>query len=311
VDSVFIHIGLSIEDHDFLKPDLKQFLERFFLELMLMKQEKANNYLNEESVKIIYHDSARILTFTDEILLRFFSNDTCSVILHNGSRFYSIALIHPGKDTLFTKFPANVFLIKGMDKKELDDLMTNDFTRIGMNNFKLKDPETQRKPVSSSSSFSFLPDFKQKEYFQNNDYFISETERQNQTLANIFFNTGAKGRNYHLDLTYLKYGNQKSTFALDLIRFVSFFAQSHQLYYYIVKTNSGKYEGQLIFYEPDLHYYHSLEITAESSSPDSFKDPITVKFLAFISINETVSFNDHFRYKFGKEVQKVIKNKKK
>jgi hypothetical protein len=278
---------------------------------MLMKREKAESYLNEESVKIIYHDTAKILTFNEEILFRFFSNDTCSVILHNGPRFYSIALLHPGIDTLFTKFPANVFLIKGMDKKELDDLMTNDFSRLCVNNFKLKETETQRKPVSSPSSFSFLPDFKQKEFFQHNDYFKSETERQNQALANIFLNAGTNGLNYQLDVTYLKYGNQKSTFVLDLIRFVDFFAQSHQLYYYIVKTNSGKYEGQLIFFEPDLHYYHSLEIIAESLAPDSFKDPIAVKFLAFISINETVNFNDHFRYKFGKEVQKVIKNKKK
>ncbi|MEI7660693.1 MAG: hypothetical protein WCK34_00775 [Bacteroidota bacterium] len=310
-DTVFVHIGLNITDNGFLHPGIKRFLERTFLEVMLQKPERVQSYLSEENIRIGYHDSAISVSHPSDQLARFFTNDTCSVFLRNGTQYYNVGLIHPGRDTLFAQFPANVFLITGMDKKELDDLVETDLTELSRNREVPAGCLTDHKQVGSVLPFSFIPDFRQKEYFQNNVNFKTPAAKKNQLLANLFLDPEKGKKLYQLSLTHIKYGNRTGNYHLDLNALVEFFAASHQLYFYCTERNDDQLEGQLIFYQPDLNYYHSLEIITDPSKTDFIGNPINVRFLAYISIAEAMNSNEHARYKFGKQIQKIINNKKK
>lgn len=230
--------------------ELKNFIERKHL-LILYKSRPVN------------HDITFIKGITDLI------NRSSVSITFNNSIF--TADIHSSSETVCSiVFPSNINLLRGMDKKDLEDefsmKLNQDFVEIPQ---RMKFPNA--KPFKNhiyveTGTGLFSGHFNSDVYLSNlngNYYPVFSSDLPVESFSNIF--TCNIFGEYNVQLTRILYGNKKVNEMVSLKKIHSILAENCFVYFGLESCQNNIIKATIIYYNPVYNYSHMLVTEADGS----------------------------------------------
>lgn len=231
--------------------ELKNFIERKHL-LILYKSRPVN------------HDITFVKGIPDLI------NGSSLSITYNNSIF--TADIHSSSETFCSiVFPSNINLLRGMDKKDLEDefsmKINQDFVEI-----------PQRKTFPNAKPFKnniyvetgaglFSGHFNSDVYLSNlngNYYPVFTSDLPVESFSNIF--TCNIFKDYGVQLTRILYGNKKVNELISLKKIHSILAENCYVYFGLESCQNNIIKATIIYYNPIYNYSHMLVTEADGNT---------------------------------------------
>ena len=291
-DGLISHIGLKLFDRKLFEQfpsPLYHFMERYFLELVLIKDDQTlGTKLHQERVKInsdIYPDVPLLSGIKK--MLGGFSPD-CSMFISSSNNRYHVLVTKNNQALCSMYFPMRYEMITGQTKLEAESSFYGN-----LKNFKSD---------SISSSFikktDLLP-YKDSLYMVNDAYYMSEEIRSNSYYAKdhrgIFL---LKNKKYGVEsvcnlfnashrwqvtaqVTQKMYGNKNYSFEVPLYELMDYLRSEHcDIYVGIRKFNRNKIDGVVLCLNSELGYQHLIPFTL----PGTFLEqdtPVKVKMAMY------------------------------
>lgn len=271
---VVSHIGVSLfsdETKQMLDRGICNFLERYFLELLLQK-DKAGVKLKLAE----YHVSLRING------QEFGEGHFHSVaeVLQIMSMPVNFALRHMGKQAeavwtfgnyhLHLLFPLYRELIDGTDKKESDEELYNLLQVAVFNPVNLVDGQVTRESLQLETDGvyirkgeAFLIKFMSSDryYMEENGMFVPLFWKQypEYSMSNLFL-TYRNGDGKTLQITHRKYGHFTPEISIPLLNFLACFKDDFHTACHTGYNKNGELETMVVFNHKTLNYIHLLRV---------------------------------------------------
>lgn len=273
---VISHIGVSLfsdETKLMLDRGICNFLERYFLELLLQKDKVGVQLKLDE-----YHVSLMINGQEFEKS----SFRSVKEILQIMSMPVNFALRNMGKQAeavwifndyhLHLQFPLYRELIDGTDKKESDEELYNLLQVAVFNSVDLVDERVTRKNlhpktgdvyVRKGETFLIKPMSSDRYYVEENGVFVPLFRKQypEYSMNNLFL-TYRNGEGKTLQITHRKYGHFTPEISIPLLNFLACFKDDFLIACHTGYNKNGELETMVVFNHKTLNYIHLLRVHA-------------------------------------------------
>ena len=270
------HVGISLfteETKEMLDRNICNFLERFFLELLLQGDKMGICFKLEE-----YHvqmwldgqDYAKKNLWTLANFLQIMEMPVNFSMAHNEG--FAQAKWTFGGHSLHLKFPLYRELITGTDKKESDEELYNQlqgiaFVDVHVENDKVIEQNLVNKGsgiyVKPGETFQIKSLSSDSYYVKENDLFVPlfDDAYPEYSMSNLFL-TYTHGLGKTLQLTHRKYGRFTPEISIPLINFLDFFRKEFILTCNTKYNKKGELETIIVFSHKTLNYIHLMRVRA-------------------------------------------------
>lgn len=268
------HIGVSLfsdETKQMLDRNICNFLERYFLELLLQKDRG-----DVKSKLAEYHVS--LMINGQEFDKGYFHS--VAEVLQIMRMPVSFALCHKGKHAeavwisdnyqLSLRFPLYRELIDGTDKKESDEELYNMLQVATFAPVNLVDeqvtresllPETGGVYIRKGETFLIKPMSSDRYYVEEDGRFVPLFRKQcpEYSMNNLFLTYG-NGNGKTLQITHRKYGHFTPEISIPLLNFLACFKDDFLTACHTGYNKNGELETMVVFNHKTLNYIHLLRV---------------------------------------------------
>lgn len=268
------HIGVSLftnETKQMLDKKICDFLERYWLELLLQQEEKKVSHKLQEFHATLSMDGQSFGTgafHAVDIALRQMRMPVNFALQSNGERAKAIWSFD--QHTLTLDFPLYRELIEGMDKQEADTELYQQLQATTEHSFSLTEEPVNASLLVKRSNNLYVRQGTQfmiaalssDRYYQrmkdgsfqplfSKDYPI-------QSMNNLFL-TYHYGQKKQLQLTHRQYGHFTPEITLPLLNFLALFSQDFERACHTAINAKGELETIVVFVHKKLNYIHLLK----------------------------------------------------
>lgn len=275
-NNIIEHIGCKFipDSLNLASNQITRFLERELLEILLsddvqktMKINHDNNLfilLNDDTIPIdLIEDKSRFFTLWK-------SNN--GIIINRENNNYKVTILCANDQNLTFVFQADVSLISGMNKKELEIKLalqlSNYYAKdiadsISISNLDYLQYLHNSDSLCHDSVFvdkgdSFvIPQINGDMYYLKNDTIytpVLDTSYMAISFSNAILMPNLK--NYYIEIEHSLYGYKKQIFTMSSQDFFDFFAKEFEKYFGIETLEKDKLTGTLVLYNHEAEYIH-------------------------------------------------------
>lgn len=270
--NIIRNIGITLfpseMDKSFATP-VYEFIERYFLALLLKKNKREQEYLlKEDFVMLSVNGKEYIKTdYSLSSLLQAINPATPFTLNSEEHHFNAVWLIHDGKDELKLSFPKQYDLILGMDKKELVLSLLKDLEQF---NYTLPYEEfnpyffqvdTIRNIYVETGGNYILPSVVSGKFLHRrgiNYTYIYNERMGEESLRNLFSNADEMKQKNRIKLTVKGY-KLSDTFDYTIDNLCAYMkAHACTAYIGMEEISEKEYKGTVFYINRDLMYKHLL-----------------------------------------------------
>lgn len=275
-------LGMQIMPTDSLSP-INQFVNRKFLELALSKDPKeVVQILNQCKAELILNgeDFERGALWQLPQAYKIINKNEKLSILRDSLRY--CLQWDKGKEYLRFTFPANIQIVSGKDKRELEHELSMIMRHAHSNSYQKNEAKEMVKKDKriyySKGNYLFIKEM------SSNCYFTKDREKEfelifspdylAESFSNLFLQPIETALKTTIVIEQQMYGNEKKKFNLSLDQFHNYLKTHHmETYVGIEVASKDSIDATIIMYNKDLNYYHMLyakstpELLFNSSKP--------------------------------------------
>ena len=299
-DGVINHLGIKFFNRDIIQKHpspIYHFVERYFLELMLMpSQEEITSKMKLEHVTITSEMfSLKSLKKGLQEIVAAVSHDLSVYITSNNNR-YSVSCLNDNKLLAKITFPVRYELITGFTKLEAENSVYPELLMVGKQTYE---------PLTNE----YMSTYKENMYCANEDYYVAEDiisttyyNKVDEKYIPIYSSDYLKESVYNLfnsgydwgveaDIEQDLYGNKKNHFTVPLAQLANFLKSKNcSLYTGVRKYDKSNIEGVLMAVNMELGYQHIMMFTLEKSMIDNQKGgKVKIKMYSYVPIHNISS----------------------
>lgn len=299
-DGVINHLGIKFFNRDIIQKHpspIYHFVERYFLELMLMpSQEEITSKMKLEHVTITSEIfSLKSLKKGLQEIVATVSHDLSVYITSNNNR-YSVSCLNDNKLLAKISFPVRYELITGFTKLEAENSVYPELLMAGKQEYE---------PLT----IEYMSTYKENMFCANEDYYVAEDiisttyyNKVNEEYIPIYSSDYLKESVYNLfnsgydwgveaDIEQDLYGNKKNHFTVPLAQLANFLKSKNcSLYTGVRKYDKSNIEGVLMAVNMELGYQHIMMFTLEKSMIDNQKGgKVKIKMYSYVPIHNISS----------------------
>ena len=271
------HLGLSLFSEatkQILDVNICNFLERFFLELLLQKDAAAVDRKLQEYNIVMYIDGQKIVANNAASFQRALRKMEMPVnfsLRQKGNQ--AEAVWRFSSHALSVTFPLYRELIDGMDKVESDDELFHQLQVAVLNNVSVTDePVTGSGLVAEGNGLYvdkgevfLIPALTANKYYvkKGKEYVpVFQKQYPEYSLNNLFL-TYANGEGKTLQITHRKYGYFTPEISIPLLNFLMCFKKDFTTVCHTGMNKQGKLETVVVFNHKKLNYLHLLRVETD------------------------------------------------
>lgn len=271
------HLGLSLFSEatkQILDVNICNFLERFFLELLLQKDAASVERKLQEYNIVMYVDGQKIVAKNAATFQRALKQMEMPVnfsLRQKGNQAEAVWKF--SSHALSVTFPLYRELIDGMDKVESDDELFHQLQVAVLNHISVTD-----EPVSGSGLVAdgnglyvdkgevfLIPALTANKYYvkKGKEYVpVFQKQYPEYSLNNLFL-TYANGEGKILQITHRKYGYFTPEISIPLLNFLMCFKKDFTTVCHTGMNKQGKLETVVVFNHKKLNYLHLLRVETD------------------------------------------------
>lgn len=299
-DGVINHLGIKFFNRDIIQKHpspIYHFVERYFLELMLMpSQEEIATKMKMEHVTITSEVfSLKLIKKGLQDIVSAVSHDLSVYVTCNNNR-YTVSCMNENKLLAKISFPVRYELITGFTKLEAENSIYPDLLMAGKQNYV---------PLTDE----YMSTYKDNMFCANEDYYVTEdiisttyynkvdeeyipvysSDYLKESVYNLF-NTGFDW-GVEAEIEQDLYGNKKNRFTVPLAQLTNFLKSKNcSLYTGVRKYDKSNIEGVLMAVNMELGYQHILMFTLEKNIIDKQKGgKVKIKMYSYVPIHNISS----------------------
>ncbi|MFR9591083.1 MAG: hypothetical protein SNG27_01650 [Rikenellaceae bacterium] len=297
---------------------ISSFVERFFLDLILAQRDLDIKNVLDHSRSKLYFNGAEYQKGPYWNLSNGLSilNRTILFDMRRDSLEYSLEWGDGNNSTLALKFPANIQILTGKDKSELENGIEAQFVKCSeINNPKFESEEEEKYSKLKSGLFarngvSFLLDsISSTTYYtrkRSNSYEVVYTpDMIAPSLSNLLLMRSEFGDETIIQVEQRMYGNSIKSFEITtntLRRFCE--ANELKTYVGVEKVNGDKIEATVLLHNAELNYLHMLHVITDISSLfSSDRKFMSARLFSYIPFDNVTDLFEE--YKEPKEKRKL------
>jgi len=272
------HLGLDLFDDAVIQDNQMEayyFLENSLLNYALTNQTSTVFKLAKEmetsfflNNKPITNEIKKMIPFTDIVKSKKFS------LNFEDYRFIAYWTISGG-ERFVMEFPADINLLKGMDKGQLEDELilkmkifaSSDKIIPQKNDFK-SDQKTSNGLFVQKGTYFETDDFRSDIYLtkkSNNEYFPVYSNRFSvESFSNLFICNLQS--DIDIKLTTMLYGNKNDKSTLKLRKIQAFLSENHITFFGLQSNEEHSMKATIIYFNPIYRYIHMLVVNAKKAS---------------------------------------------
>lgn len=273
-DKQIVHIGVSMfsrETKEIIGRDICNFLERYFLELLLLDSEaNVNRKLKEDHVTLLLngkrYGEGQFHSIGD--VLQSMSMPVSFSLSHQGQ--YAEAVWSSAGRLLQMRFPLYRELIVGMDKKESDEGVYNllkvaEFDSVPYTEEKISreclEFKADKVYVRHGESFIIKTLTSDRYYVEENGNFhlIFQPQYPEYSMNNLFLSY-QNGVGKTLKITHRQYGHFTPDFSIPLNNFLACFKDDFIVVCHTGYNKQNELETIVVFSHKVLNYIHLLRV---------------------------------------------------
>ncbi len=275
-DDVISDLGVCIDQLEYLSLQIKSFVERKMLELLLAKNtEEVKRALDHSKCRLLYNgadyhngpfwnlsDGVKVLQNSTEIASR------------NDDKYYYLD-VKDAKNTLSIIFPANIQIVMGKNKMELEmafeDLLCFDYD-VDI----YKRPETNNKFSPIDELYVNTKNFLYDEAINDVTYYsfngvgyepIFSFEYAVESFTNLFHFANEYTGRIDLDIRHRLYGNKTNEFTVSLDKLITYCQVNGMDVYVGIEGRDGNMlESTILLDNKKLKYLHVLHVKSDIST---------------------------------------------
>ena len=270
-----IHLGIAIfskNEQDVIGKMLCDFQERYLLDVLLQPDdEKARAFLRKNKTEVSISGIALETQFKQEYLeeaiRRIIDGNPLYTLVHENYQWGVL-----WEDELFClvfKFPSDIQLILGMDKKEIGDFFEHQLNQYQPTQFEhtplildadyLK-PLRKDMFVLPGSTF-FIEEMRSDIYLIKDSISgyktVFDAKYPEESIANLFISPDGRVENLEINIRHKGY-DETPSFNENLYHLLSFMNKDFETYFGIEHLSSEKLEFTVIFRNKEYTFYHLL-----------------------------------------------------
>ena len=272
------HLGLDLFDDAVIQDNQIEayyFLENSLLNYVLTKQTSTVFMLAKEretsfflNNKPVTNEIKKMIPFADIIKSKKFS-------LNLENYRFTANWTTLGGERFAMKFPADINLLKGMDKGQLEDKLilkmkifaSSDKKIIPQKNDFKGDQRTSNGLYIQSGTYFETDDFRSDIYLtkkNNNEYLPVYSNRfPVESFSNLF--TCNLSSAIDINLTAILYGNKTGKSTLKLRKMQAFLSENNITFFGLQNDDEQSIKATIIYFNPTYRYMHMLIVEAEKT----------------------------------------------
>lgn len=269
-------LGVNLLCEEFIEPkyiDAYRFLEALVLAAFLNKQEIFFFENKEVQVKL---EGKKILPDSEQVKSFIANIENCDFNFNYNQHKYVFVWTSEKKTTLSFEFKADLSMLKGMGKPEIEkefirDLNNYKFTPAAQNSF-------LNERVYELPSGLYLwkgqpfgsDDFRSDIYFENaNNAFVPVFSKKFpvESLSNLFI---AENKNQlTIQTTLIGYAGKQELIVKDLNTLNAFLKKDTKAFFGLAENKNGHMKATIVYYNEVYSYVHMLTVEANETLFDS------------------------------------------
>lgn len=302
------HIGIQLfnrqdlNDKDLLV--IFDFVERYLLELILVgDRQQVASVIQSDGVRLEYGDFSDLKKITDSNLLEISQDETNRYSINWRGK-------ETGKTIYAFSFPMHYELILGMNKKEIENKLSEDILQFPYNvEVKKEVREEDLQQVGNAKYYVrqgikyIIESLNSNLYYlkQKNGHYslICDFKYPVESLANLMISEEGS-HNYILDITQNKYGYQTSHYTVPLKQWIKYCLYMGCTPYFGLESEDDKQiKASLVMENRKLAYNHVLYITFSKDQLVDKSGSIKVKLHAYVPTHNVIDIFYETKSKVG------------
>ena len=289
VNNELSHLGISLfsnETKNILDSKICDFLERFFLELLLQGDKEGVCFkLKEYHTKLWIdgQDYAKSNMWTLTNILNEMEMPVNFGMKHKDGRANAVWTF--GTLKVLLDFPLYRELIEGTDKKESDHELYTQIQGVAFKKVILEDENVEKHLLTKKTNDIYvlsgikyrINELSSDKYYikKGNDYLpVFHADYPEYSLNNLFL-TYTNGNHVTLKLTHRQYGHFTPEISMPLINFLDFMQKDFTLTCHTGYNKKGQLETILVMNHNTLDYIHLLRVHVRKD--DLFKPNLVLQ----------------------------------
>lgn len=292
--NLITHIGLNVFNdsiHKLRKNVLYNFIEREFLKFILSDNLERNARFKEDHVYLFSENSiheSELLNSPD--LIQRFTGNIVGISFIQDSIRCKILFTNSKGEKLGMIFPVNNSIIRGMDKKELDEEIISQLSKDRDNQSLHKrnqncDYLNKGDLLFCKGENFYIENFSSDIYYKKVNGSLSLVFDKNyvsESFSNLFISELTNNNPITLNFKMKSYANTDKVISLQLNKFLSKFDDNCKFYFGIEDNNNAHLRGTLLIYNQELNYLHLLDIRTDAEKLFGNFGQVTGTFYPFI-----------------------------
>ena len=271
------HVGIRLFSRFDSLPypaEMLQFLERITLESALAQPvENLEKKLTEDGIFFYYND-AELGSFTFPgfaSVLELFGHDF-DFSMRTDSLMVAAVFKGEHGNSFRMLFPARNTLIMGMDKKELDQAISEALPVHRKKAAVVFHPSTDSltpspRDYQTSLTREFFPGITTRKYYEEKAHGrqvpVFNPEHPAESFANLFLLEIQGEMKRQVAITHVVYGMDKKEYTIELADLRDFFRDQYEWYFGIEDSKSDNLTGTIIISQPGRHFIHLLYVKTQ------------------------------------------------
>jgi hypothetical protein len=268
------------------------FVERELLKFILDTDREHDIRRKEDHIYIYFADSFQdfeLLNNPDRI--NDVIKDISGITILRDSINYNFTLSNTKGERLALKFPAINSLIRGMDKKELEDELFYEMTnKIRTSEPKLRtlkncEYKNYKDLLMCSGDVFMINELSSSTYYaesKDSIYLVFDKKYPVESLSNLFLTGKSGNKPVKIKISFKNYDNQNNGLSLNVENLLSCFNNEFMIYFGIEDSCVEHLRGMLIISNPSLNYLHLLDIKTDDIALFSSNGKVTGTLYAYI-----------------------------
>ena len=313
-----IHLGIAIftkNEQEAIGQMLCNFQERFLLDVLLQpNDEKAREFLRTNKTQVntsgIVLDTQFKQEYLEEAIKRIIDGKPrYTLVLEN---FVWGVLWEYESLCLAFKFPSDIQLILGMDKKEIGDYFEHQLNQYQHAQFEptpliidAADLQTLRKDMFVLPGSTFLIEEMRSDIYLIKDSIsgyktVFDIKYPEESIANLFISPDGRAENLEINILHKGY-DETPAFNKNLYQLLTFLNKDFETYFGIEHLSSEKLEFTVIFRNKEYTFYHLLFVETTLDTIFTGKTPLKGTLYTYIP-------NQNIKNLYYERVEKTVNN---
>ncbi len=298
-DGIVSHLGVAVfseNERETIGETLCNFQERYLLDVLLQpNDERAREFLNQHKTVINICGVAVEDQFKRknlEAAIRFILKEKSRRALVRENYIWEVTW-ESGAFCLNFRFPSDVQLIMGMDKKEIGLFFEHQLKGFNAGQFEYEpiilDAEKLQQIRNNMyllpGSTYFIKEMKSDIYLVKDSIkgytTVFDTKYPEESVADLFISPGRQAENIQMQIHHKVYD---STYVLDenLFHFLSFLRKDFETYVGIEHMSAEKLNFTVIFRNKDYTFHHMLFVETTLDAVFTAKKPLKGTLYTYI-----------------------------